>query len=213
MRCPDCGTSVPEDATFCVRCGRQLKNAPFVSSHRMMAMKQSAPDAKSERKTLILIVAIVGVVVVLPVVLAAVLYVMVLGFGGTEDYPPTAYLARTTVPDGYNFTFSQPSRDIYWSDVTIRFSDGYEFVSWDPLSSDLDGGSQTTQAFPLKALSVNFRVYLNVTDLDGNGMIDEGDYFTLTAGGGTQFTAGVEYETTVIYQPTGESLCTSTFSQ
>lgn len=213
MRCPDCGSGVPEDASFCVRCGRQLKNAPFVSSHRMMGIKQATAETRSERKTVVLVAAILAVVIVLPIVLAAILYVMVLGFGGEDDYPPAAYLARTSVADGYKFTFSEPSRDMYWSDVTIRLSDYYDFASWDPLSSDLDDGYMTTEFCDPKALGVDIQVYLNVTDVAGNGMIDDGDYFTLTAGGGTEFVSGGVYEAMVVYQPTGESVCTSTFVQ
>ncbi|MCU0853003.1 MAG: hypothetical protein MUC90_07130, partial [Thermoplasmata archaeon] len=201
----------PEDASFCVRCGRQLRNAPFVSSHRMMGLKQQAPDAKNERKTLVLIAAVVSVVVVLPIVLAAILYVMVLGFGGAEDYPPTAYLSCTSVVGGFMFTFSDPSHDVYWSDVTIRVSDYYDFVSWDTLSSDLDGGAQTTKAYALKTLGDGLQVYLNVTDLAGNGMIDDGDFFTLSPGGGSLFDSEVIYEAVVIYQPTGATVCMSTF--
>lgn len=212
MRCPDCGTVVPEDVSFCVRCGRQLKNAPFVSSHRMMGPKQEAAGAKSERKTLILIVAIVAVVIVLPIVLSALLYVMVLGFGVDGTYPPSAYLSRVTVPDGYGFTFSEPSRNIYWSDVTIQLSDGYDFVSWNTVSSDLDEGYSTTKVYSLRTLSGDIQVWLNVTDISGNGMVNSGDFFTLTAGGGTAFVSGVSYEAMVLYQPTGESICTSTFT-
>jgi len=213
MRCPDCGTEVPQDASFCVRCGRQMRNAPFVSSHRMMGTKDAAAGTKSERRTIVLIAAIVAVVIVLPIVLAAIMYVMVLGFGNEDDYTPAAYLGRTSVADGYKFTFSSPSRDVYWSDVTIRLSDGYDFVSWDPVSSDLDGGSASTHSYTLEALGEDLQVWLNVTDNAGNGLIDNGDYFTLTAGGGTDFVWGVAYEVMVIYQPTGESICTIIFSE
>jgi hypothetical protein len=190
-----------------------MRNAPFMSSHRMMGTKQVAASGKSERNTLVLIAAIVAVVIVLPIVLAVILYVMVLGFGGSDNYTPAVYLARTSVADGYMFTFSAPSRDIYWSDVTIRLSDYYDFVSWDPLSSDLDGGFASTMVYSVKTLGGDLQVVLNVTDAAGNGMIDSGDYFTLTAGGGTEFSSGVEYEAMVLYQPTGESICISTFSQ
>jgi hypothetical protein len=53
-------------------------------------------------------------------------------------------------------------------------------------------------------------VYMNVTDLAGNGYVNQGDSFTLTTGGGV-FSNAVTYELFIMYDPMGAVITSITF--
>lgn len=59
--------------------------------------------------------------------LAALLYVMVLGFGGTDGTdgtPAIQVLSRSSVVGGFKIAFTAPTSEVVWSDVTMTLSDG-----------------------------------------------------------------------------------------
>ncbi len=57
-------------------------------------------------------------------------------------------------------------------------------------------------------MTVNCSVY----DVAGNGLINGGDYFTLTARGSTTFSSATTYSVRMIYLPTGSSMAGVTFT-
>ena len=145
--------------------------------------------------------------VAITVVLAAVLYVMVLGFGGTSATTPALQIPSVTTissPDGKKCTLTQPTAEASWTDVTINLQQGGTTVSWEPVTGDLDDGTLMTAPYGLKTLTV--AIYLNVTDLGGDGNIDNGDYFTLTGA------LSGSYTILMVYEPTNGQMVEKTFS-
>jgi len=205
MNCPNCGERILDGASFCGSCGRQVGIPPFKSP-------QLQPLPKKDNKVLWIIVIVVILVIVLPVILSAVLYFMVLGFGGSSTQvpeTPVTQITKSAVTGGCKFMFAPMSRDTQWDDVTILLADGVNTVAWYPPTIGLDSGSSVEWVGAPQMLGA-LEVFLNVTDLAGNGHINMGDFFTLTVGGGA-FSSSTTYTTTILYDPTAMSMCTVYF--
>jgi len=139
--------------------------------------------------------------VAITVVLAAVLYVMVLGFNpGGGSTPSLQITARTSIsnPTGYKFAMTGPTQTVTWTDFTVILQTGANSQTWDnALQTSLTGtGVQTQQLSTGTGAIPGF--YVNVTDLGGNGAIDNGDYFTITG----PFASGTPYTVILLYEPT-----------
>lgn len=234
--CVSCGRSIQSDANVCPYCGHDYRAQwmrPQVFEPISTGMKilfyilslmiplagfiigiiyysKQDPESKHVGKICI-VLAVVGILA--SVGFAAVLYVMVLGFG-TDDgmQTPAITLARSIITNGVKFTFvSVSSSSLYWADVTILLTDGLEVVSWSPHATDLDSGFDSELHFPAESLyTVN--VTCTIHDLAGNGLVNGGDYFTLTTNGGPTFSSGTYYTITIVYDPTGDSMTSSYFS-
>ena len=143
-------------------------------------------------------------VVVAPIVLSAVLYFMVLGFGGTSTQTPATAYQKNTITNGQKITIMSISKfDVPWDDVKIQVSDGMNIAEWSPtkaFQSTTVGHNYSTQT-TLTGLTVCLWIY----DLSGNGYVSGADYFTLfTYGGATGFTPSIQYTVVLLYEPTGE---------
>jgi len=147
--------------------------------------------------------------VAITVVLAAVLYVMVLGFGTDTSSTPSTTLSDTTITSGVKLTFGAVNEDIAWEDISFLISDGTNSGGWSNLTAAmLSGGlgdTQVMQDVTIGSLDVSF----TIQDLSGNGKADQGDNIKLTA---TSFSASVDYVFTAIYEPTDGNMAEATFS-
>ena len=145
--------------------------------------------------------------VAITVVLAAVLYVMVLGFGGTSQTTPAATYSKQTITNGQRVNIvSITKTDVSWDDIKVQLSDGTNFAEWDPVAADLDGGSAISANYSTDTLGT-LTVCCIVFDVGGNGMVSGSDYFQLfTYGGATAFSGS--YSAVLIYVPTGEKIGT-----
>jgi flagellin-like protein len=148
--------------------------------------------------------------VAITVVLAAVLYVMVLGFGGTQTSTPVATYSKTAVANGEQINIVSISKtDVSWDKIKVQLSDGTNFAEWDPVATDLDGGSAVSHNYSTKATMTPVTVCLWVYDVGGNGMVSGSDYFRVfTYGGATAFTSGTTYTAVLIYTETSEKIGT-----
>jgi flagellin-like protein len=146
--------------------------------------------------------------VAITVVLAAVLYVMVLGFGGTSTTTPTATYSKIAIAGGQQINVVSITRsDVSWDLIKVQLSDGTNFAEWDIVSTDLDGGSAVTMNYSTKATLTGLVVCLHVTDVGGNGLLSGTDYFKVfTYGGATAFANGQTYTAVLIYTETGEKI-------
>ena len=88
--------------------------------------------------------------------------------------------------------------------------DGENGVWWSLETMSLDSGVSSTAEYGGKSLGL-LDVYCNVTDIAGNGYINNGDFFTLTTGS-VPFSSVTTYTTTVVYSPTATTMCNITFS-
>jgi flagellin-like protein len=146
--------------------------------------------------------------VAITVVLAAVLYVMVLGFGGTTSTPNVQVLKRTSVTSGYQVALTSPTSTVKWGDMQIQLTDGTNTLSYTNQTTAL-----LTSATPPKVWHYGsartmgtLSVWLNVTDLAGDGKVSSGDYFVFTTSGASTFSVSATYSLTIIYTPTGSAM-------
>ena len=150
--------------------------------------------------------------VAITVVLAATLYYMVIGFGGDtgSNIPPVGDIVPATISGGMEFTFTQLSKNTVWGDIMILISDGNNNSVFSNITTDaLDTGTPVTASFGSRDLG-NLKVFLNVSDLTGNGYVSGGDYITLTTGDGN-FSHITTYEVTVIHNPSDSRIVSTTF--
>lgn len=139
--------------------------------------------------------------VAITVVLAAVLYVMVLGFNtGTNQTPAAVYNKTSATGGGAKILIVSITRnDVSWDDVKVQLqAPGGGFSTWTTVAADLDGGVAITKDY-----GVQGGYSLNVTDLAGNGIVSGSDFLTIT---GT-FATGT-FVAALIYVPTGEMVGT-----
>ena len=103
--------------------------------------------------------------------------------------------------NGLKFTFTSFSKDTTWGDISFVLTAGADSVSFANITTeDLMSDSGTvTKSVGYRDLG-NLSVYMNVTDLAGNGYVNQGDSFTLTTGGGA-FSNALTYEIFVMYDP------------
>ena len=148
--------------------------------------------------------------VAITVVLAAVLYVMVLGFGGTSSQTPTTSLSKESITSGWKFKFAPVSVDTQWSDVTVQLTDGSNTVQWTPATTDLDNGTTAKSLEGIQTLG-SLSVFCNVTDLAGNGYVNQGDFLAITTSGATPFSSATTYTVTIMHDPTAAEMCDMDF--
>lgn len=120
--------------------------------------------------------------VAITVVLAAVLYVMVLGFGGTSTTTPGMQItSRTAIssPEGYKFLLSAPTKTVAWTDLTIILQTGTSSGSWTTADALLlDNATVSVQHLGSATVGVAFTA--TITDMGGNGEINLGDYIVIS---------------------------------
>jgi len=144
--------------------------------------------------------------------LAALLYLMVLGFGGTVSTPAVQVLRMSSVADGYRFAFTATTSEVRWTDVTFQLDTDSGVMEWDgatteALTSSVAPATQTLGVRSTGSLSL----LLSVTDLAGNGRMDLGDYITVTATVGS-FSPATSYTLMLLYEPTDGSMLVYQFS-
>jgi flagellin-like protein len=148
--------------------------------------------------------------VAITVVLAAVLYVMVLGFGSTSTTTPTATYSKTTITNGQQINIvSITKTDVGWDDIKVQMTDGTDFAEWSPATANLDGGVAVSSNLSVSTGITGLTVCCIVFDVGGNGYASGSDYFKLfTYGGATALTSSTTYTAVLIYEPTGEKMGT-----
>lgn len=151
--------------------------------------------------------------VAITVVLAAVLYVMVLGFGGTTNTPAVNVLRKTSVTDGFKIEFTAPTSEVKWGDVTIQLTYSGGSASWTPDTDDLTGTPipKSDDCGEVEIESGTFAVNVVVYDLSGNGAMSNGDYIIITTTTGS-FSSTTTYTLTMLHEPTDGSMLSYEFT-
>lgn len=148
--------------------------------------------------------------VAITVVLAAVLYVMVMGFGGPSTQTPTG--SFTGVPTsvsvtpgpvaGYKLTFGVISPSTKFIDCKVVVTVGT--VASTAVTIVIAGNNLAT----VPTLSIRW------FDLGGDGVISTGDYLTIS--GGTVLVpvalAAGSYTVTILFTATGGSICSQSWT-
>jgi flagellin-like protein len=140
--------------------------------------------------------------VAITVVLAAVLYVMVLGFGGTSSTPAVNVLEKSITSKGYQIKFTAPTAEVEWGEVTLLLTDGTNTRSWTAFTTDdLTSSSPPATYSAAVATLGSLNVYMNITDLAGNGKMSNGDYITFELPSSQSFASGTTYTVTLLHDP------------
>ncbi len=144
--------------------------------------------------------------VAITVVLAAVLYVMVMGFGGGEAQTPTGSFTTTdrVSADSYKIYLGSvsPTTDFADCQVVIENANG---TSSQPVTLTSDMNAQVVQDS-----SDNNMAYLNVTDLAGDGVVSVGDY--LSVYGDLSPDGDGSWTINLLYIDTGGSIASKTWT-
>jgi len=149
------------------------------------------------------------------VVLAATLYVMVFGFGANTNNPPVADFTKSSVTGGFKFTFTPFSKETTWDRIAIILIDNSgNAISFNnttiPNMSSTGGTVMTiTHCDGSRALGT-LTIWMNATDLAGNGYVNQGDSVTLTTSGG-HFSKTSPYTINLLYKPTGDTITSQSF--
>jgi len=147
--------------------------------------------------------------VAITVVLAAVLYVMVLGFGTDTNQTPTSSFTTDPITDGWRFTFATVNEDVSWDSITVTIVAGSSVWTWSNITAtDLDGDEAVLHNYDADTAG-SLAVTLKIMDLSGNGKVNGGDYLELTA---SSFSSSTDYELRVMYEPTNQPMVSNTFS-
>jgi len=139
--------------------------------------------------------------VAITVVLAAVLYVMVLGFGGGGTTTPTASYSRTVTDNIVTVKISAVGDEVAWGAVTVQVYIGVTYWEWEPVTTALSGGDPVTWNGGLVTVGT-MAISCNVTDVSGNGFASGSDLMTFWC---EDWTAGT-YTAVLQFDDTGESM-------
>jgi len=92
---------------------------------------------------------------------------------------------------------------LVWNDVAVLVDDGTSSAEWWNISSEyLSNEADSVQFCGFKDVG-EVEIMLNVTDVAGNGQLDDGDYLTLHSIG---FTGDASYSVTLVYEPTANPM-------
>jgi len=149
-------------------------------------------------------------VIVVPIIASAMLYYMVLGFGGTDNQTPTAQLYKTTTQAGLRFSLSMITKEIPWGDVSILLQSGTIADTWRPTTAGLTGMPGKMLPGYAQPIDSGRYVYCNVTDIAGDGQVDSGDFISLEPG--AAFSAYSLYTLTLLHGPTGGMMVSYNFA-
>jgi len=136
--------------------------------------------------------------VAITVVLAAVLYVMVMGFGGPSNNVPTgSFSAKDKVTGGEKLTFGviTPEKAPTALKVSITTSAGTDVYTW-----AADDSKTLTSTTTLTGVTA-----VGYTDLAGNKIVNNGDYLSITAPAGS-------YTVALLYASSGDQITSTTFT-
>jgi FlaG/FlaF family flagellin (archaellin) len=150
--------------------------------------------------------------VAITVVLAAVLYVMVMGFGGTSTQTPTGAFVNTQKMNAETeiVTFGAISPVPTFANCQLRIDPPSGGVST-TVNWATNGLNYTIAGTATTGVIFSKSVTVAVTDLASDGKISNGDYVTMQLPGAVALTSGT-WTFTLIYTPTGASICSTTFT-
>lgn len=147
--------------------------------------------------------------VAITVVLAAVLYVMVLGFGADTTQTPQTTVSKTAITDGWRLTVGTLTDDVSWDQVDVLLIASGASVTWTEITTaNQTGVGAILNDYGPKTLGT-LAVTLKIMDLSGNGKVNGGDYIELTA---SSFSSSVDYELRLMYTTTSQPMASTTFS-
>lgn len=190
-KCVSCGRTIEWNAVVCQYCGHDYGSG----------VQLAQPPKKNH--TALTVIVLVVIVIVVVTVLPLLLYIMTQSVGVDGTTPVVNVLRKSDIVGGYRMEFTAPTSEVVWSDVTIQLSVGVDVLSWNKVTTEtltsptppaVWNGGQKTRGTSLVG------VYLNITDMAGNGRMSNGDYVTIQKS--ARFEAYMTYKLTLLYEPT-----------
>jgi hypothetical protein len=127
--------------------------------------------------------------------------------------PAINVLRKSSIAGGFKIEFTAPTSVVEWGNLTVRLSDGSNWVEWSNISTAALTSATPPANWQTGSLTLgSLRVSLNVTDLAANGVMSNGDYITLTLPFGGAFSPSTTYTLTLIYEPTAGQMLNYTFT-
>ena len=235
-KCPSCGRSIRPEFRACPYCGHSFLTSRFesvppvhIGTGKRVALYvlslliplvgiiagviylTKKDETSKHVGTLCIVLGVVSIVVVAPVASSIILYLMVIDFGTDYDgLTPQATFSRSTITNGQKVTVLAITRaDVPWDDITVVVKDATTGVaSWTPTKEGLNDNAGDSMNYSAKALG-SLTVCCWAFDIIGNGLVNGGDYITLsTYGGATTFVSGQSYTVQFLYEPTGDQIGT-----
>jgi predicted nucleic acid-binding Zn ribbon protein len=210
-RCIACGRPIDWSAQLCPYCGHDYR--------------QQARPAQPKKDTALWVVVIVLIVIIIvPVVIGAILYVTVFGFGGTsysnDPTPNIQVLQRFRISNGFEIVFTSPTAKVVWGDVAFSLEDlsvKAKIQGWYPTTAALTSSTppgywHDVDSKQIRTLEGTLDVWLNATDLAGDGRMGNGDSITLQCAGSATFSPNLTYTLNLLYKPTGGLMMSASFS-
>lgn len=108
------------------------------------------------------------------------------------------------------FTFVSVLGQMSWDQLRIMLSDGINYAYWNAAAGDLDNGPMSREDLPSVSLGLLLAT-CTIYDVAGNGILDEGDYFTISTWGGSSFSSSTNYTAAPIDERTNEQMGHSVF--
>ena len=105
------------------------------------------------------------------------MYLWSLDFG-PRTHMPTAELQMTGTGTSRAFAIADLEGVLFWTDAMIVVLNISNQISWSPNTTELGSGPMSIQELGDEIL-LDKHVYCSVTDLEGDGMVDNGDHFTI----------------------------------
>ena len=132
------------------------------------------------------------------------MYIATLGFGSVGPPAPEAAIWHKQIPNGFRWTFGywtpEDAEPVPWSQVEIQLTDGRHNAIWEDISAqDLDTGALVTKSYE-SVIFGDMTVFLNITDMEGDGIAEYKDNFEITTSGGA-FSSDDVYLLFVIWKP------------
>jgi len=122
---------------------------------------------------------------------------------------------KTAIPFGFRFTFfPSSSSHTSWTDITFQLSTGGNTISWANLTTQDLNSHQDNQTwhFGHPQTLGSLSIWFNVTDLSGDGKLNNGDSITFTTGSDAGFSSDSVYTLVLQYEPTDGSMMSFDFT-
>jgi hypothetical protein len=152
-------------------------------------------------------------------IVVALCAVFILAFGLVALYDPDPpdriwpqIPRKIPIPFGFKFQFYGFIAS--WTDITLQLSAGAYTIAWANLTAqDLTSNEKnTTWHYGHPLILGSMLVWLNVTDLAGDGRLNNGDAITFTTGSAETFSENKTYTMTLLYEPTDGSMLSLDFT-
>lgn len=146
---------------------------------------------------------------------AAVVYYIIMTHRGvlrfTDGLTPYARATVERTAEGIECTMVRVFDDVEWTNLSIMFSDGVVLAFWNPNSGDLGNGPSSVAVLGGRTLGA-LQVQCQVTDIAGNGVVNEGDYITISAWASMELSPSTNYTIALIYERSSAQMWTGTIS-